>query len=142
MSRAVKLLFIESNEGGVINKSGSFKNSAFINISEVITNERDAMDFIKGNPPYEAREIPELIVLDSFTSDFKGLEILKQLKSNQQLRHIPVIVLSNSTDQKDIDLAYFNYASCFISKPKSPKDYADVIKKIELFWSRTAKLPY
>ena len=71
-----------------------------------------------------------------------GHEALKKIKENDKTRHIPVIMLTTSSDERDIYLAYRNYANCYITKPIEVSDFLKVIISIENFWISIVQLPH
>jgi CheY-like chemotaxis protein len=70
-----------------------------------------------------------------------GHEVLKELKSNNKKKHIPVIMLTTSSSQKDIDKAYQHHANCYITKPVEINDFLEAISTIEQFWFNIVSLP-
>jgi chemotaxis family two-component system response regulator Rcp1 len=84
---------------------------------------------------------PQLIVLDLNLPKMNGEEVLAELKSDPNLRRIPVIVLSSSRDQRDILASYDNHANCYITKPSSFEEFVDIARGIEDFWLRVVALP-
>lgn len=84
---------------------------------------------------------PQLIVLDLNLPKMNGEEVLARLKSDPDLRKIPVIVLSSSRDPKDILASYNNHANCYISKPSSYEEFVAIAKGIQDFWLNLVVLP-
>ena len=70
-----------------------------------------------------------------------GYEVLKYIKDNRELKHIPVLMLTTSSSSKEIRKAYENFANGYISKPQNIHDFLMVVQKIEDFWIKTASLP-
>ncbi len=70
-----------------------------------------------------------------------GIEVLKYIKTNNELKHIPVIMLTTSSFEQDIVKSYKNYANCYITKPIDVKDFIQVVEKIENFWISIVQLP-
>jgi|688.fasta_scaffold564979_2 chemotaxis family two-component system response regulator Rcp1 len=84
---------------------------------------------------------PNLILLDLNLPGKHGLEVLRELKSDPDMCHIPVIVLSNSTSQKDIDAVYRLNGNSYLSKPMELEEMYELMKNFSTYWMRTARLP-
>lgn len=107
----------------------------------VVESGEDALRFLRREAPYDEVPRPKMVLLDLRLPDISGLEVLKQIKKDPLLRPIPVIVLTNSNDHKDLVEAYDERARAFITKPADRGDFEKVIETIEAFWLTIAKLP-
>lgn len=85
--------------------------------------------------------LPDLILLDINLPKKNGHEVLQFIKGSGRLKHIPVIMLTTSSSAADINLAYNNYANCYITKPDEVDAFLKVVRAIENFWISTVKLP-
>jgi CheY-like chemotaxis protein len=85
--------------------------------------------------------MPELILLDVNLPKKNGHEVLTYIKKDENLRRIPVIMLTTSSFKRDVNLAYENYANCYITKPIDVKEFVNVVTTIENFWISIVKLP-
>jgi len=86
-------------------------------------------------------KLPDLILLDVNLPKKNGHEVLQYIKGDEKLKRIPVIMLTTSSFKKDINLAYDNYANCYITKPMEVKDFINVVTTIENFWISIVNLP-
>jgi CheY-like chemotaxis protein len=84
---------------------------------------------------------PDLVILDITLPKKNGHEVLHYIKNHESCRHIPTIMLTTSSNSKDIMLAYKNYANCYITKRVDVLDFFKDIKKIEDFWINIASMP-
>jgi two-component system response regulator len=100
-----------------------------------------AMDYLKKVCSDPRHPKPELIILDLNLPKKDGREVLAEIKTNQELLHIPVIVLTSSTSAEDVNKAYGEHANCYIAKPVDLDEFARIIKIIEEFWFNTVILP-
>ena len=141
MKEQIKILLVEDNEGDIILITEALESSPTMKIETIVKNGWEAMKCLEREAPYESYLLPDLILLDVNLPKLNGQEVLKRIKADKQLKHIPVIMLTTSSQVKDINEAYDNYASCFITKPEDVKDFEIVVKTIENFWSHTAQLP-
>ena len=88
----------------------------------------------------EKKELPQLIILDLNMPRITGLEALQELKADDRLCRIPVIIFSTSKAQKDIDKAYELGASCFVTKPNTLEEWCDKMGKLGRFWLECVKV--
>lgn len=141
MHSKIEILLVEDNNGDVWLTKEAFKNSEKnINI-EVVVDGEEALDYLQKKAPYENRVKPDLILLDLNLPKWDGREVLKKIKADDDLKHIPVIVLTTSNAQHDVLSCYNSYANCFITKPVDYDSFFEIIKNIEAFWLNTAILP-
>lgn len=121
---------IEDNEGDVeLIREALSCHSPGLEIS-VIDNGEDALLSLKC----EEKILPDLILLDINLPKVDGREVLHFVKNDAELKKIPVVMLSSSSLQKDIDYCYNNYANCYIVKPVDLADFMNTIELIEKFW--------
>lgn len=84
---------------------------------------------------------PDLVLLDLNLPRKNGREVLAEIKSSPSLRQIPVLIMTSSRSDEDIDQAYALNANCYITKPSDLEEYVNVVRSIENFWFLTATLP-
>ena len=101
----------------------------------------EAMEFLSRRNSYAGAPRPDLILLDLNLPRKDGREVLSELKSDPDLRAIPVVVLTTSRDDRDISQAYQLQANCYISKPVDFRQFVNVLRSIEHFWLEVAVLP-
>jgi len=134
--KPIQILLVEDNEGDVLLTMEALKEARIYN--EVIV-ARDGEEAIRMLD--DARSLPDLVLLDINLPRIDGIEVLAYIKNNDLLKSIPVIMLSTSSDERDIKGAYMHHANCFISKPVGLQNFMDVIRTIENFWISIVKLP-
>lgn len=108
---------------------------------EVAGDGEVAMLMLRGQPPFEDYQRPDLVILDLVLSGNGGREMLAAMKADPQLRLIPVVVFTTSDDPSDVNGAYNLHANCTIRRPSSTSEYLDVIGRCETFWLNIASLP-
>jgi CheY-like chemotaxis protein len=101
----------------------------------------EALEFLRGEGRHAAAPQPDLILLDVNMPRKSGLEVLAEIKADEKLKAIPVIILTNSKAQRDIMKAYGNYANCYISKPVDFDAFVEVVRFIQSFWFTIVTLP-
>ncbi|KAA9040855.1 response regulator [Ginsengibacter hankyongi] len=130
MKKKINILLIEDNEGDVeLIKEAFSSDAARLEIS-VIDNGEDALLSLKSKD----RVLPDLILLDINLPKVDGREVLHFVKNDDGLKKIPVVMLTTSSLQKDIEYSYNNYANCYIVKPGNLPDFIRTLKSIERFW--------
>ncbi len=137
----IHILLVEDNEGDIFLTTEAFENGKVFTELSVVRDGKAAIDFLKKEGEYIKVKVPDLLLLDLNLPKKNGFEVLKFLKENNKLKHIPVIVLSTSSAQTDINKCYDNHANCYITKPVDIENLFSIISKIENFWLSIVKLP-
>lgn len=135
------ILLIEDNPRDVRLAQEAFKGSKNDIRLEVAVDGIEAVKFLRQEPPYQDKPMPDLILLDLNLPRRDGREVLGIIKSDALLRRTPVIVLTTSNAGVDVLKSYDLQANCFINKPIDFDQFYDVIHKIEQFWLDTVILP-
>ena len=137
----VEILLVEDRRGDVRLMQEAFHEAGSFARLNVAHDAAQALAFLRREPPYQASPRPSLILLDLNLPGANGSELLAEIKSGHELRHIPVIVLSTSTRVEDITTAYNLHANCYISKPPDLESLIDLVHMIDAFWLGTAAIP-
>ncbi len=137
----VEILLIEDNPGDVLLIRESLKENKFLTDLSVVNDGEQAMNFLKKKNEFADAPTPDIVLLDLNLPKKDGREVLLEIKQDEELKTIPVIVLTSSTAETDILKSYENYANCFISKPVDLENFISVIKSIKNFWLTIVKLP-
>ncbi|WP_081211661.1 response regulator [Salegentibacter sediminis] len=138
---SIHILLVEDNEGDILLTTEALEEGKIMNKLSVARDGQEALDFLNKKGVFQTSELPDLILLDINLPRKNGHEVLKYIKTHQVFRSIPVIMLTTSSSQKDIDESYKNYANCYITKPIELNDFMKAISKIEDFWINLVKLP-
>lgn len=141
LTRPVNILLIEDNPGDVRLTQEAFKEAGIDVHLDVAMDGLKAINMLRKKPPYEDQTVPDLILLDLNLPKLDGREVLEQIKSNNDLRRIPVVILSTSNAEEDVINSYNLHVNCYLNKPVDFDSFFDMIKKIEDFWLQTAVLP-
>lgn len=122
----------------------AFEESRITNELHFVENGEELIDYLKGNNKYADRKkypVPGLILLDLNMPKKDGKEALKDIKSDPELKTIPVVVLTTSSTEEDIHLTYDLGVSSFITKPVTFESLVDTIKTLGKYWFELVKLP-
>jgi CheY-like chemotaxis protein len=101
----------------------------------------EAMEFLRREGPYHEAPRPKLVLLDLNLPRKDGREVLRDIKADEDLRSIPVVILTTSQAPSDISHAYELYANCYIQKPLELDGFIEIVKSIHRYWLQTAELP-
>ena len=139
--KPINILMVEDNPGDVRLTQEALKDAALYINMHVAYDGVEALDYLhqNGNSKYTSR--PDLILLDLNLPRKNGFEVLEEIKSDENLRHIPVVILTTSQSDEDILKAYGLYANCFVTKPVDLDQFLKVVEIIEDFWLTIVKLP-
>ena len=139
--KSVDILLVEDNEGDIVLTTEALEESKVINTINVVRNGKEALDYVFNEGNYKHASPPDLILLDVNLPLKSGHEVLTVIKGDERTKHIPVIMLTTSSSERDITLSYKNYVNCYITKPVELTDFFDAITSIEQFWFNIVKLP-
>jgi chemotaxis family two-component system response regulator Rcp1 len=140
-STPVEILLVEDNPGDVRLTQEALKESKVTNNLSVAEDGVEALAFLKREGKYADAPHPDLLLLDLNLPKKDGRELLEEIKANENLRRIPVVVLTTSKAEEDILRMYNQHANCYITKPIDFDQFIEVIKSIENFWLTIVKLP-
>ena len=139
--KGIHILLVEDNEGDVILTLEAMKEAKVKNKVSVARDGEEAIAFLHKEGKFIKADTPDLILLDINLPKLDGKEVLAKIKADEYLRKIPVVILTTSSSEKDVEDAYNNYANCFITKPVDLNKFMDVVRSIEDFWITIAELP-
>ena len=139
--KQVKVLLVEDNPGDVRLTLEALKDArVMINLS-VVGDGEEALNYLQKKADHADAARPDLILLDLNLPKKDGREVLREIKSDENLKRIPVVVLTTSEAEQDILKAYDLHANCYINKPVDFDQFLGVVKMIEGFWLTVVKLP-
>lgn len=139
--KPVNILLVEDNEGDILLTQEALEDSKAVVNLMVVRDGHEAIHFIKKSPGYESVPEPDFVLLDINLPKRNGHEVLDFIKSQVVYKHIPVIMLTTSSAQSDIQKCYKNYANCYIIKPLEVSQFMEVVSLVENFWANKVRLP-
>lgn len=139
--KPVEILLVEDNEGDILLIREAFEEAKLATILSVVKDGEKAIHYLEKKENYKDVKTPDLIILDINLPRINGHEVLEFIKSNDDLKTIPVIMLTTSSSEKDIIKSYEKHANCFITKPVEVNDFLEAVLDIEHFWISVVKLP-
>ena len=140
-SRAIEILLVEDNPGDARLTLEAFKEGRVLNRLTVMKDGVEALAYLRRQGAYASARVPDLILLDLNLPRKSGREVLMEIKGDERLKTIPVVVLTTSADEQDVARAYSQHANCYITKPVDLDQFLGVIRSIENFWLTLVRLP-
>ena len=137
-SAPIEILLVEDNPADVRLTIEALKDARVVNHLRVARDGVEAMQMLKDETGAVPR--PDLIVLDLNLPRKDGREVLREVKQDEALRHIPVVILSTSQAQQDVLQSYRLQANAFITKPAEIDQFFEVVRSMEHFWLEVVKL--
>ena len=135
------ILLVEDNPGDALLAMEALKDSKHHNELIWVRDGMEAMDYLHKVGKYKNADYPDIILLDLNLPSKDGKEVLREIKSNNDLKQIPVIILTISSSEDDIIKSYNLQANSYITKPIDLEEFINVIKSIEYYWFSIVKLP-
>lgn len=141
ITKPVEILLVEDNPGDTRLAREALKESKLNNTMNSVVDGVEAMDYLHKRGKYTDVTRPDLIILDLNLPRKDGREVLGEIKTDVDLRTIPVVILTTSKSEEDILRAYELHANCFITKPMDMNQFIKVVQSITDFWFTIVKLP-
>ncbi len=139
--QSVEILMVEDNDDDILLAQHAFKKSTMSHRLSIVTNGAEALAFLRKDGPYQNAPTPDLVLLDLNLPKKGGREVLHEIKADEHLRTIPIVVLTTSDTQEDIRGAYHDHANAYITKPIDIKRFIEIVQSLQNFWFSTAALP-
>lgn len=132
-----RILLVEDDPDDVFRIQRAFRKSNSACSIEVVTDGEQAIHYLSGQGDYADRDrypLPVLVLLDLKLPRYSGFEVLNWLRNESDLKHLPVVVLTSSDQQVDIDRAYAVGANSYLAKPPDPNTLLEMVKALGLYW--------
>ncbi len=140
-SRPIDILLVEDNPGDADLAREALESSKLNNQLYVVDDGEKAMSFLNRQGPYAGMQRPDLILLDLNLPKKDGRQVLAEIKRDDDLKRIPVVILTTSQAEEDVIRTYDLHANCYITKPIDLEQFLHVVRSIEDFWLSIVILP-
>ncbi|HCK32625.1 MAG: hypothetical protein CMH32_04510 [Micavibrio sp.] len=140
-SKAVNILLIEDNEGDIFLTRKAFEKASFSYEIHIARDGEEALDFVFQRGNFAVKPRPDIIFLDMNMPKKDGKDVLKEIKEDESLRRIPVIILTSSKAEQDVLRAYDLHANSYMVKPLDLGKFQETVQAVENFWFKTVVLP-
>ncbi|MCZ2845629.1 MAG: response regulator [Candidatus Bathyarchaeota archaeon] len=137
----IDILLVEDNPADVRLTIETLKEEKIYNTMHVVGDGEEALAFLRREGKYSNAIRPDLILLDLNLPKIDGREVLKEIKTDDSLKTIPVVVMTVSKSEEDILKSYQSHANCYITKPVDLEQFSKVAKAVQEFWLTIVKLP-
>lgn len=140
-SESIEILLVEDNDGDARLAKEAMRDSKIRNNLHHVIDGEEALEFLYKRGRFSNSPTPDLILLDLNLPKKDGREVLQEIKKDEALKSIPVVILTVSNAEEDILKSYNLHANCYITKPLDLEQFIKVVKSIEDFWFSIVKLP-
>jgi CheY-like chemotaxis protein len=140
--RAIEVLLVEDDPGDVVITREAFEHHKIHNTLRVARDGQEGLDYLYRRGAHHSAPRPDLILLDLNLPKYDGHQLLEQIKSDPDLCHIPVVVLTTSAADEDILRSYRLHANAYVTKPVGFAEFMDVIRQIDEFFVQVVRLPH
>jgi CheY-like chemotaxis protein len=137
----IDILLVEDNPADVRLMVETLKEEKIYNTLHVVGDGEEALAFLRKEGKYSNAVRPDLILLDLNLPKIDGRQVLKEIKTDDKLKAIPVVILTVSKSEEDIIKSYNLHANCYITKPVDLVQFSKVAKAVQDFWLTIVKLP-
>lgn len=131
----ISFLLVEDDEDHAQLVIRSLKNNRVVNRIDHINNGADALEYLFRKGRYSAQPLPDIILLDLKLPRVDGLEVLQKIKSDDNLKMIPVVILTTSDTEKDRTSAYLQHANSYLVKPLDFNQFRKMAEELNLYWA-------
>ena len=137
----IDILLVEDSPSDVLLTREALRDARIANDLSVARDGEDAMDYLRQQGAHADKGRPDIVILDLNLPRKDGREVLREIKSDESLRRIPVVVLTTSASDEDVGECYDSHANCFLTKPIDFEEFIDVVRSMEHFWISVVRLP-
>ncbi len=141
MGRPIEILLVEDSPSDADLTKEALHEGRVINNLQVVQDGDQASSFLRRQGEFGRAPRPDLILLDLNLPRKDGRDVLAEIKSDDNLKRIPVVVLTTSKDESDVMAAYGLNANCYITKPVDLEQFINVVRSVDSFWLNIVTLP-
>lgn len=139
--KAIEILLVEDSPTDALLTKRALAQARLVNRLHHVEDGAQALAFLRREPPFAGVPRPDLILLDLNLPKKDGREVLEEIKTDEELKIIPVVVLTTSRAEQDVLRSYRLHANCYITKPVDFDSFIDAISALENFWFAVVTLP-
>ena len=140
-TRSIEILLVEDNPGDARLTIEAMREAKVRNRMHVVEDGVEAMEYLRRQGRFGEAPRPDLILLDLNLPRKDGREVLAEVKSDPDLKRIPVVVLTTSQAEEDVVRAYDLHANCYVTKPVDLAQFMKIVAQIDAFWVNVVTLP-
>ncbi|MEV4765734.1 response regulator [Micromonospora chokoriensis] len=140
-AQPVRILVVDDDPGDVLMIEEALADSDVDKVIDVVSDGEEAMEFLRAEGRHQQARRPDVILLDLNMPRMDGRQVLGAVKQDEDLRTIPIVVLTTSNADTDIVGSYTLQANAYVTKPIDLDDFNDVVRRIDEFFGRVVVLP-
>jgi len=140
-NRPVEILLVEDNPGDERLTREALREGKVYSNLHWVKDGVEAMAFLRQQGKYGSAPRPDIVLLDLNLPRKDGREVLEEIKTDEDLKRIPVVVLTTSKAEEDVLRTYNLHANCYVTKPVDLEKFIVVVKSIDVFWLTIVTLP-
>jgi CheY-like chemotaxis protein len=140
-SKVIDVLLVEDDPGDVLMTREAFEDNKVVNRLQVVSDGVSALTFLRKEGEFADAPTPDLVLLDLNLPRMDGREVLEAMKSDENLRSIPVVVLTTSEAEEDVVRSYSLHANAYVTKPVDFDRFIEVVRQIDEFFVEVVRLP-
>jgi len=141
LPKRVEILMVEDSPSDVLLTREAIEQAKLLNNLHVVEDGVEAMAFLRKERKYASAPRPDLVLLDWNLPRKSGREVLAEIKADEDLKLIPVVILTSSKAEVDVHKAYGLHANCYVTKPIGFPNFVDLVSQISHFWFTVVTLP-
>ncbi len=139
--RPIEILLVDDNPGDIRLTQEALKESKVLNNLHIVEDGMEALEFLRKEGRFKNEITPDIILLDLNLPKRNGREVLTEIKNDELLKKIPVVILTISRAEEDILKSYELHANCYITKAVDMNQFIKIFRSIENFWFSIVRLP-
>jgi CheY-like chemotaxis protein len=137
----IQVLLVEDDPGDVLMTREAFEDNKVATTLHVVSDGAEAMEFLRKEGDHSDAPTPDLVLLDLNLPRMDGREVLAAVKADDELRQIPIVVLTTSEAEEDVLRSYALHANAYVTKPVDFERFMEVVRKIDDFFVSVVRLP-
>jgi chemotaxis family two-component system response regulator Rcp1 len=137
----IEILLVEDNPGDVRLTEKAFADAGLVNNLNVVNDGVAAMNYLRQEGEYADSTRPDMVLLDLNLPRKSGEDVLTEIKGDEDLKRIPVVILTSSDAEEDMIRSYNEHANAYLTKPVDFQGFLDVVSRVEGFWISVVELP-
>jgi chemotaxis family two-component system response regulator Rcp1 len=137
----IEILLVEDNPGDVQLTRKAFEDAGLVNNLSVVNDGIAAMEYLRQEGEYTDADRPDMVLLDLNLPRKSGEEVLSDIKHDDDLKRIPVVILTSSDAEEDMIKTYNEHANAYLTKPVDFQGFLDVVGRVEGFWISVVEFP-
>jgi CheY-like chemotaxis protein len=134
-TQPVRFLLVEDDDSHALLVTRNLERARVVNTVDRVSDGAQALAYLRAEAPYQQRVVPDVVLLDLKLPKIDGLEVLERIKNDEQLRKIPVVILTTSDAERDRAQAYNSHVNSYVVKPIDFEQFQNMIRDLGFYWA-------